>query len=134
MDAAFEQVSASYHRARETGQLFDTFYGLFLKKSPDIPPMFASTDFPHQKLMLRESILEMLSFAQTGSGRDEIERLGERHRQLRVKSGHYDLWLDALCEALTQHDPRFDSRLEALWRNAMKKGIALMSSNTSVEL
>jgi truncated hemoglobin YjbI len=133
MDASFEQVSASYHRARETGQLFDTFYDLFLKKSPEIPPMFASTDFPHQKLMLRESILEMLSFAQTGSGREEIERLGQRHRQFRVKPGHYDLWLDGLCEALAEHDPKFDSRLEALWRNAMKKGIELMSSNTSVK-
>ena len=47
--------------------------------------MFARTDFPHQKLMLRESILEMLVFAQTGSGRDEIKRLAERHRQLNVK-------------------------------------------------
>jgi len=130
MDASFAQVSASYHRARETGQLFDTFYDLFLKKSPEIPPMFASTDFPHQKLMLRESILEMLSFAQTGSGREEIERLGERHRQLKVLSAHYGLWLDALCEALSRHDPRFDSGLEVLWRSAMKKGIELMSSNT----
>ncbi len=73
MDAAFEHVVASYHRARESGQLFDTFYRRFLEKSPDIPSMFARTDFPHQKLMLRESILEMLLFAQTGSGLAEIE-------------------------------------------------------------
>ena len=59
MNNPFEQVIASYHRARETGQLFDTFYRIFLGKSPEIPSMFARTDFPHQKLMLRESILEM---------------------------------------------------------------------------
>jgi truncated hemoglobin YjbI len=129
MDASFEQVFASYHRARETGQLFDTFYDLLLRKSPEIPPMFARTDFPHQKLMLRESIIEMLSFAQTGSGREEIERLGERHRQLQIKPRLYDLWLDALCEALAKHDPKFDPALESLWRTAMRKGIEVMSQS-----
>jgi hemoglobin-like flavoprotein len=108
--------------------LFDTFYELFLRKSPDIPPMFARTDFPHQKLMLRESILEMLVFAHTGRGREEIERLAERHRQLNVKPGHYELWLDALCEAVARHDPKFSSALGALWRTAMRQGIDLMSA------
>jgi hypothetical protein len=51
----FDQVVASYHRARRTSELFDTFDQLFLGESRDIPPMFARTDFPHQKLMLRES-------------------------------------------------------------------------------
>ena len=127
MNAPFDQVIASYHRARETGQLFDTFYRLFLGKSPEIPPMFARTDFPHQKLMLRESILEMLVFAQTGSGQAEIQRLGERHRQLHVKPVHYELWLDALCEALAAHDAEFSPMLEAMWRAAMAKGIDIIS-------
>ena len=91
MESPFNQVVASYHRARQTGQLFDTFYQLFLAKSPEIPPMFARTDFPHQKLMLRESILELLVFAQTGSGHEELKRLAERHRQLNVTRAHYDL-------------------------------------------
>jgi hemoglobin-like flavoprotein len=97
-----------------------------LGKSADILPMFARTDFPHQKLMLRESILEMLVFAQTGSGREEIERLADRHRQVKVKPAHYDLWLDALCEALAKHDPQFNPTVEQIWRNAMRKGIDLM--------
>ena len=103
--------------------MFDTYLG----KSPEIPPIFAHTDFPHQKLMLRESLLEMLIFAQTGSGRDEIERLAERHRGLNVKPEHYDLWLEALCEALAKHDPAFTPELEQLWRHTMHKGIQLMS-------
>jgi truncated hemoglobin YjbI len=89
--------------------------------------MFARTDFPHQKLMLRESILEMLLFAQTGSGRDEIERLAARHRTLNVTTRHYDLWLDALCEALAQHDCNFSVDLERMWREVMQQGIELMS-------
>jgi hemoglobin-like flavoprotein len=128
MDSAFEQVAASYHRARQSGQLFDTFYQVFLGKSPEIAPMFARTDFPHQKLMLRESILEMLLYAQTGSGREEIERLGERHRALNVTPAHYELWLDALCEALALHDPEFTAGLECKWREAMRSGIEIMTS------
>ena len=93
--------------------------------------MFARTDFPHQKLMLRESILEMLVFAQTGSGGKEIERLAERHRQLNVKPLHYVLWLDALCEALAKHDPEFNPTLEQMWRDAMRKGISLMAAGPS---
>lgn len=127
-DSPFNQIVASYHRARSAAEIFDTFYRLFLGKSPEIPPMFAHTDFPHQKLMLRESLLEMLMFAQTGSGRDEIERLAERHRGLNVKPEFYDLWLQALCEALAKHDPAFTPELEQLWRQAMQKGIAVMSA------
>jgi hemoglobin-like flavoprotein len=123
----FKQVVASYHRARESGEVFDTFYRLFLSKSSEIPPMFARTDFPHQMLMLRESLLEMLMFSQMESGSDDIERLAERHRALNVKPRHYELWLDALCEALAQHDPAFSVELEQMWRHAMQKGIKLKS-------
>ncbi|MBX3414794.1 MAG: globin [Pirellulales bacterium] len=124
----FDRVVASYHRARESGELFDTFYCLFLAKAAEIPPMFAHTDFPHQKLMLRESLLEMLMYSHTGAGREEIERLAERHRLLNVQPRHYELWLDALCEALAQHDPRFNAELAQVWRDAMRSGISLMAS------
>jgi hemoglobin-like flavoprotein len=126
MDSLFDQVVASYHRARHSGELFDTFYQRFLGKAPDIPPMFAHTDFSRQKLMLRESLLEMLVFLQTESVRGEIERLAERHRRLNVKPRHYDLWIDALCEALAAHDPEFTPALEQSWRAAMRPGIEVM--------
>jgi hemoglobin-like flavoprotein len=131
MNSPLEQVIASYHRARRSNELFDTFYDLFLRKAPEIPPMFFRTDFTHQKLMLRQSLLEMLIFAQMNTGRDEIDHLAERHRQLNVKSQHYDLWLDALCESLAQHDPQFSPELERMWRNAMQPGIEVMRGNSS---
>lgn len=93
--------------------------------------MFARTDFQHQKLMLRESLLEMLLFEQTEANRGEIERLAERHRQLNVKRVHYDLWLDALCESLAVCDPKFTPELEQMWRNTMRKGVDLMTAGLS---
>jgi hemoglobin-like flavoprotein len=125
MTSPVDQVIASYHRARRSNELFDTFYDLFLGKSPDIPPMFVRTDFTHQKLMLRQSLLEMMIFAQTNAGQ-EIDRLAERHRELNVKPHQYDLWLDALCETLARHDPQFSPELERLWRDAMRPGIDVM--------
>ena len=127
-DSAFNLVAASYQRARATGELFDTFYRLFLAKSPEIPAMFARTDFPHQKLMLRESLLEMLTFSRSGAGRDEIEHLAVRHRDLKVQPRHYELWLDALCEALAQHDPAFTPQLAQFWRDSMRPGIDVMTT------
>jgi hemoglobin-like flavoprotein len=92
--------------------------------------MFVRTDFRHQNLMLRESLLEMLLFVQTESNRTEIERLAERHRELNVKPAHYILWLDSLCEALARHDDEFNSTLEQMWRETMRKGIEVMSATT----
>jgi hemoglobin-like flavoprotein len=129
-NTAFNLVVASYQRARATGELFDTFYRSLLGKSTEIRLMFARTDFPHQKLMLRESILEMLMFSRTGAGRDEIQRLANRHRSLNVQPRHYKLWLDALCEALAQHDPAFTPQLAELWREAMRPGIEVMTSGS----
>jgi hemoglobin-like flavoprotein len=126
VNAPFNQVIASYHRAVRSGKLFDTFYNLFLAKSPEIPPMFANTDFARQKLMLRQSLLEMLIFFQIPSNRQEIEELAQRHRALNVQRRHYDLWLEALCEALSQHDPEFTPELEQQWRQAMRPGVQVM--------
>jgi hemoglobin-like flavoprotein len=127
MTIHFDQVIASYHRARSAPEFFDTFYETFLKKSAELPTFFSRTDFRHQKRMLREALLELLVYYQTGGGEDQIDRLGGRHRDLSVKHDHYALWLDALCEALAIHDAEFNASLEAAWREAMRPGIEIMT-------
>lgn len=126
MTQNIDEVVASFHRARESGGLFDTFYDLLLAKSPAIPPLFAHTDFPHQKRMLRESLLEMLLAAQMTTPSEEVQRLAVWHRELGITAPMYELWLDSLCEALAQHDPRFSPELEVQWRNAMRPGLNAM--------
>ena len=127
MKDVFDEVVASYHRARESGPFFDTFYEILLGKSPEIAAKFIHTDFARQKLMLKQSLLEMLNYyCGIESTRKEIERIGALHRQLEIRPEHYELWLDSLCETVARHDPEYQPELEGLWRNAMRPGIALM--------
>ena len=123
------QLLDSYYRCRRDERFLDTFYEVFLAKSPAVAMMFAQTDFKIQKLMLRQSLLEMLCFDRGMSGtKQELERLGRRHRELGVTTDMYSMWLDALCEAIRMHDPDYGPELEELWRAAMLKSIKEMHS------
>jgi len=124
-----DEVIASYHRCRQSGAFVDTFYDIFLGKSAEIAAKFVHTDFARQKLMLRQSLLEMLNYyGGIESVREEIEQLGKRHHQLDVRAEHYEQWLDSLCEAVSRHDPEYRDDLGEMWREAMRPGIALMLS------
>ena len=129
MNTPLDEVIESYHRCREDARFFDTFYDIFLLKSPEIAKKFEHTDFAHQKLMLRESLLEMLCLEQGMEGaREEVESLGHRHKDLQITSEMYAMWLDSLCEAVEKHDPQCTPLLAKKWRDAMQPGIELMNS------
>lgn len=118
------ELVASYYRCRHDEQFLDTFYDLFLAKSPAVAEKFANTDFISQKLMIRQSLLDMLGFDRGLPGtREEIKRLGRRHQELDVAPEMYSMWLDALCEAIQKHDPEYTPELVQLWREAMCKSI-----------
>jgi len=117
-------LAESYYRCRRNGQFMDAFYDVFLSMSPEIAQRFAQTDFKVQKLLLRQSLLEMICFDRGMAGtREEIERLGRRHRELNVTADMYSMWLDALCVAIAKHDPEYTPELEQVWRTAMRKSI-----------
>ena len=122
-----DELTSSYYRCRHDERFLDTFYDRFLSKSPAVAQMFADTDSAIQKLMLRQSLLDMLGFYSEMSGtREEIERLGHRHKELGVTPEMYATWLDSLCEAIQQHDPSYTPELEQHWREAMLKSIQEM--------
>ncbi|MBL9082677.1 MAG: globin [Planctomycetales bacterium] len=99
MKDIYDEVVASYHRCRRNAAFFDTFYEIFLAKSPEIALKFARTDFARQKLMLKQSLLEVLNhYCGVTAVREELERLGNLHQQLDVQPKHYELWLEALCK------------------------------------
>ncbi len=120
-------LTDSYYRCKREAGFLDTFYELFLAKSPEVAQKFARTDFKVQKLMLRQSLLEMICFDRGMPGtREEIERLGRHHGQLGVTPEMYQQWLDALCEAVKRHDPEYTPDLEQIWREAMRTSIDAM--------
>ena len=123
------ELTASFYRCRRDGNFVDTFYDLFLAKSPEIAQKFVQTDFKIQKLMLRQSLLEMICFDIGMSGtREEIERLGHRHKELDNRPEMYSMWADALCEAIKKHDPDYTPELKQVWLQAINKSISEMIS------
>jgi len=126
-----DAVTASYHRCRASEGFVDTFYDHFLAKSEEVARKFEKTDFARQKLLLRESLLAMLLLNfHSADAREELDRLAERHsrRGLDIGPHLYELWLDALCEAVEKHDPKFTPELKDQWRAAMRPGIELLVS------
>ena len=127
MTVQSNKLTASYYRCRRDERFLDTFYDAFLSKSPAVAQMFAETDFTIQKLMLRQSLLDMLGFYLEMPGtHEEIKRLGLRHKELGVTPEMYATWLDSLCEAIKKHDRSYTAELEQLWREAMLKSIKEM--------
>ena len=131
MSVDYVTVEASYDRCLEDDRFYDTFYDKFLAKSEEIPPLFATTDFRRQKQMIRMSVRMMVRLGAGEAGTKlAISKLGESHsrRQHNIPAHLYDLWLDALCESIAQHDPDYTPELEQQWRDTMKPGIEMMIS------
>ena len=130
-DADYEAVVASYHRCEDATGFFDTFYDLFFAKSPEIAPKFANTDMEKQKQVLMASLLWVLRLYKNDPiARTEVEKLAQTHRrdEYDIRPELYKLWLDALCESVSQHDPQYSPSLDASYRNVMRPGIELMRS------
>jgi hemoglobin-like flavoprotein len=126
-----DAVTASYHRAMHGGHFVDTFYDSFLAKSPEVARKFRRTDFAHQKLALRQSLLLLILFnSNPESIQEELEKLAIRHSRqgVDIAPSLYTLWLDSLCEAVERHDPEFTPEIEELWKAAMQHGIDLLIS------
>jgi hemoglobin-like flavoprotein len=125
----YEQVLASYHRCEAAGGLFDSFYDIFFTKSPEISAKFAETEMARQKQDAMASVLMALRLS-TGDpvARGYVEEIAQSHNRHghNIRPELYDLWLDALCEALAKHDPLYSPALEQRWREAMRPAIEAM--------
>jgi hemoglobin-like flavoprotein len=122
----YRAVKASFDRCGESDGFYDTFYDTFLAKSPDIPALFAHTDFTKQKLLLKATIAIMVRHRiDDERARQVLAQVAQTHNRSRqnINPELYRLWLDSLCETVRQHDPEFSPALEAQWRERMQEGI-----------
>ncbi len=128
-EAIFNDSYGRVIESRKDGEdLFDTFYRIFLAKSPEIGAKFKGTDMARQKEMLSDSLVHMLNFFVTRTARNnlqELARLHNRHER-NIPPRMYDLWLDSLVEAVGTHDTTFNDDVNLAWRVLMAPGVAYM--------
>ena len=109
------------------------FYGLFMGSSDEVREKFENTDFTRQTRVLADSLWAMAVAAQGRAGSPawgDLPRLAERHssRDLDIRPGLYDQWLDCLVAAARKHDPQFSDEIEKAWRDTLGVGIEFLRS------
>lgn len=125
-----ELFNDSYQRCRSNPAFMDIFYDRFLAASPLVSDKFKDTDFVRQKRMLRGSLLHLIS---AYVGEDADIRLGviaETHSASGYNIGPelYELWRQAMLEAVEQCDPRFNDEIKAAWEATIQGGIEFLIS------
>ena len=103
------------------------FYDIFLASSDEVRDLFAKTDFATQRRALKASLYTMVAAsARKKADLSTLAELADRHRQLKIKPHHYELWLESLIAAVSKCSPRFDENVARVWRDAFHAGIAYM--------
>ncbi len=127
--SAANLVMQSYGRCCASPAFFDDFYRHFLASSPLIREKFANTDMSGQKQLLRQGILNLVMHAR-GLPDTKLRALGESHsrQRLDIRPELYDLWLDALLLAISEHDKGYDTDIRQAWREVLSKGIAVIKA------
>lgn len=123
-------VFQSYGRSCNKPAFYDTFYNIFMGKSPAVRAMFVHTNMEKQHGLLRGGILWLIMHAR-GMSDSKIHALGKSHSRehLNVHPSFYAIWLDALMESLSAHDPQFSPELENIWRKTLQPSIDLIISH-----
>lgn len=124
-----DKVFQSYGRSCNNPAFYEDFYNAFMNKSADIRAMFINTDMAAQRGLLRGGIMWLVMYAR-GMSDNKIRALGESHsrKNMNINPAHYSLWMDALMETLSKHDPQFDAELERTWRATLRPAIEIIQT------
>jgi hemoglobin-like flavoprotein len=104
---------------------FAAFYRHFLE-DPGVADTFSGTDMARQVAMLRKSFFHLITFYLSHEPTAELTRIAQLHHRIGIDPGFYDLWLDALLNAVAEFDPDYDPATELSWRLALTPGITYM--------
>ena len=132
MDArARDTFLASFNRCRFVPGFIEAFYERFISSSEEIRAKFAGTDMKRQVRMLEDSLYVVAVAVQGEEGsyaRGDLPRIAARHsrKDLDIRPGLYDLWLECLIETVRTHDPQFSQEIEAAWRETLAFGVNYM--------
>ena len=120
---AYADLHQSYGRCLRDRDFIGRFYEVFLASNPDVPPLFAHTDFNKQRMALRKGIT-MAIFHAGGSrvvdrGIDEMGAVHARDGRCPVPAALYGDWIASLLQVVEATDPEATQELMARWREAM---------------
>ncbi|HKJ88519.1 MAG TPA: globin [Gammaproteobacteria bacterium] len=118
-------VKNSLGRCLHNGDVFGTFYRIFLDSDPRIPKLFAETDWEEQKRLLRHGVNSVIGFYEgSATGTSALERIRFTHgrERLNIPPDLYGRWVDSMIGAVRELDPQFDPLLEQSWRDVLNHG------------
>jgi hypothetical protein len=126
-----EVFITSLKRCLASPEFLLDFYGFFMDSSEEVRQKFANTDFKRQVRVLADSFWAISVAAQgprTSPAWGDLPRLAARHsrRDLDIRPGLYDTWLDCLIQSVRKHDNQFSAEVETVWRKTMAVGIEYM--------
>lgn len=107
------------------------FYELFLASSPEVREKFKHVDMTRQRQVLHQSLkLTLMAAYGTPESTRGLSSLADTHsRQGRDIPPHlYALWLDALVQSASEHDPQFTPELGLAWRDMLGPTIQFLTS------
>jgi hemoglobin-like flavoprotein len=121
----------SFDRCRAAPGFFEAFYDRFIASSDEVRAKFVGTDMKRQFRMLEDSLYVVAVAVQGEEGsiaRGDLPRIAARHsrKDLDIRSGLYDQWLECLVETVRSKDPGFSADVEAAWREVLAFGVTYM--------
>ncbi|KPV41922.1 hypothetical protein AN478_00010 [Thiohalorhabdus denitrificans] len=125
-DSTTNAVKRSLGRCLLNGDVFGTFYDIFLDSDPRVRELFASTEWEAQKALLRQGVNNVISFYEgSATAQSAMDRIRQTHSkaQMGIPPDLYDSWVSSMLEAVRRHDPELDAELEAAWREVLTQGV-----------
>lgn len=123
------RAEQSLSRCSTAPGFFDTFYEKLLASSPEIPPMFAATNFERQHKLLQHGLGVLVIYAKRRNPA-LLERIAGRHGRadVGVEPSLYPLFVESLLTAVERHDPEWSEEVGEAWREVVAPGIEFMQS------
>jgi truncated hemoglobin YjbI len=123
-----EVFHASLDRIGTDPAFLDRFYDAFIDANPDVRPFFEGVDMRRLKRKLKSSLhLVTLAVDEAPGASDYLLFLGRMHARFRLEPEHFQFWIDALVQAVSESDTEFDRQVEAAWRQVLGEAMVLMN-------
>ena len=127
-DFVIEAFNDSLDQCVGDATFLDRFYDRFIAASPEVPAFFANTAMDRQKRALKASLYTALMVADGNrAATAHLRTLGELHRRLGIREGHYELWLESLTATVAETEAvEQSSVVEESWKQVLECSIKIM--------